>query len=132
MKGSEFNGRIIRAFGTFVVGTGGVEGYVIGLIIFIIIIAVQFIVITKGATRVAEVAARFTLDALPGKQMAIEAEYNSGLITEEEATRQEERPAARGRFLRGHGRRLEVRLGKRQGRHPHHRDQHHRRARSSA
>ncbi len=47
----------------------------------------QFIVITKGATRVAEVAARFTLDALPGKQMAIEAEYNSGLITEEEATR---------------------------------------------
>jgi flagellar biosynthesis protein FlhA len=62
-------------------------GYVIGLIIFIIIIAVQFIVITKGSTRVAEVAARFTLDALPGKQMAIEAEFNSGLITEEEATR---------------------------------------------
>jgi flagellar biosynthesis protein FlhA len=70
-----------------VVGARGVEGYVIGLIIFVIIIAVQFIVITKGATRVAEVAARFTLDALPGKQMAIEAEYNSGLITEEEATR---------------------------------------------
>jgi flagellar biosynthesis protein FlhA len=87
VKGSQFDGRIIRAFGTFVVGTGGVQGYVIGLIIFIIIIAVQFIVITKGATRVAEVAARFTLDALPGKQMAIEAEYNSGLITEEEATR---------------------------------------------
>jgi flagellar biosynthesis protein FlhA len=77
----------VRAFATFVVGTKGVEGYVIGIIIFIIIIAVQFIVITKGATRVAEVAARFTLDALPGKQMAIEAEYNSGLITEEEATR---------------------------------------------
>jgi flagellar biosynthesis protein FlhA len=86
-KGSDFDGRIIRAFGTFVVGASGLEGYVIGLIIFIIIIAVQFIVITKGATRVAEVAARFTLDALPGKQMAIEAEYNSGLITEEEATR---------------------------------------------
>ena len=86
-KGSQFNGQIIRAFATFVVGTRGVEGYVIGLIIFIIIIAVQFIVITKGATRVAEVAARFTLDALPGKQMAIEAEYNSGLTTEEEATR---------------------------------------------
>jgi flagellar biosynthesis protein FlhA len=86
-KGSAFDGRIIRAFGTFVVGASGLEGYVIGLIIFIIIIAVQFIVITKGATRVAEVAARFTLDALPGKQMAIEAEYNSGLITEEEATR---------------------------------------------
>jgi flagellar biosynthesis protein FlhA len=86
-KGSAFDGRIIRAFGTFVVGASGLEGYVIGLIIFVIIIAVQFIVITKGATRVAEVAARFTLDALPGKQMAIEAEYNSGLITEEEATR---------------------------------------------
>jgi flagellar biosynthesis protein FlhA len=87
VKGSQFDGRIIRAFGTFVVGTGGLAGYVIGLIIFIIIIAVQFIVITKGSTRVAEVAARFTLDALPGKQMALEAEYNSGLITEEEATR---------------------------------------------
>ena len=87
VKGSQFDGRVIRAFGTFVVGTGGLAGYVIGLIIFVIIIAVQFIVITKGSTRVAEVAARFTLDALPGKQMAIEAEYNSGLITEEEATR---------------------------------------------
>jgi flagellar biosynthesis protein FlhA len=86
-QGSHFQGKLIRAFGTFVVGARGVEGYVIGLIIFVIIIAVQFIVITKGATRVAEVAARFTLDALPGKQMAIEAEYNSGLITEEEATR---------------------------------------------
>jgi flagellar biosynthesis protein FlhA len=87
VKGHLFNGHIVRAFATFVVGTKGLEGYVIGLIIFVIIIAVQFIVITKGATRVAEVAARFTLDALPGKQMAIEAEYNSGLITEEEATR---------------------------------------------
>ena len=86
-RGSDFDGRIIRAFGTFVVGSRGVEGYVIGIIIFIIIIAVQFVVITKGATRVAEVAARFALDALPGKQMAIEAEYNSGLVTEEEATR---------------------------------------------
>ncbi|RKX76336.1 MAG: flagellar biosynthesis protein FlhA [Spirochaetes bacterium] len=85
--GSEFDGKIIRAFGTFVVGTAGPEGLVIGIIIFIIIIAVEYIVITKGATRVAEVAARFTLDALPGKQMAIEAEYNSGVITEEEATR---------------------------------------------
>ncbi|MBN2051534.1 MAG: flagellar biosynthesis protein FlhA [Spirochaetales bacterium] len=84
-QGSEFNGRIVRSFATFVVGTAGTEGLVIGFIIFIIIIAVQFIVITKGATRVAEVAARFTLDALPGKQMAIEAEYNSGAITEEVA-----------------------------------------------
>ncbi len=86
-QGSKFEGRIIRAFATFVVGTSGTEGLVIGFIIFVIIIAVQFIVITKGATRVAEVAARFTLDALPGKQMAIEAEYNSGAITEEESSR---------------------------------------------
>jgi len=84
-RGSEFDGKIVKAFANFVVGTAGQEGLVIGIIIFIIIVAVQFIVITKGATRVAEVAARFTLDALPGKQMAIEAEYNSGAITEEEA-----------------------------------------------
>jgi len=87
-QGSEFEGKMVRAFATFVVGTSGTEGLVIGFIIFIILISVQFIVITKGATRVAEVAARFTLDALPGKQMAIEAAYNSGSLTEEEATRQ--------------------------------------------
>lgn len=86
-QGSSFGGRIVRAFSGFVVGSSGVEGIVIGFIIFVIIVSVQFIVITKGATRVAEVAARFTLDALPGKQMAIEAEYNSGAITEEEASK---------------------------------------------
>ncbi len=86
-QGTQFDGRIVRAFGRFVVGTAGAEGLVIGIIIFLIIVAVQFFVITKGATRVAEVAARFTLDALPGKQMAIEAEYNSGAITEEVATK---------------------------------------------
>ncbi len=86
-QGEDFDGRIVIAFGNFVVGTTGTEGLVIGIIIFIVLIAVQFIVITKGATRVAEVAARFTLDALPGKQMAIEAEYNSGAITEEEAAK---------------------------------------------
>lgn len=86
-QGARFDGRMIKAFSSFVVGSGGTEGLVIGFVIFIIIIAVQAIVITKGATRVAEVAARFALDALPGKQMAIEAEYNSGAITEEEAFR---------------------------------------------
>jgi flagellar biosynthesis protein FlhA len=84
-QGSQFGGQIVRAFSEFVVGTTGVEGIVIGLIIFTIIISVQWVVITKGATRVAEVAARFTLDALPAKQMSIEAEYNSGALTEEEA-----------------------------------------------
>ncbi len=81
LKGPAFQGKIIRAFGQFVVG----GNYVVGIIIFLIIIAVQFIVITKGATRVAEVAARFTLDAMPGKQMAIDADVAAGLITEEEA-----------------------------------------------
>ncbi|WKC88888.1 flagellar biosynthesis protein FlhA [Borreliella japonica] len=87
-KGVNFDGQMIRTFGTFVVGSSGIQGLVVGFIIFIIIIAVQFIVITKGATRVAEVAARFALDALPGKQMAIDSAYSSGNLTEEEATRQ--------------------------------------------
>ncbi len=85
-KGVDFDGKIVKAFASFVVGTEGTEGLVIGFIIFIILIAVQFLVITKGATRVAEVAARFTLDALPGKQMTIDNAYNSGALTEEEAT----------------------------------------------
>jgi len=76
-------GSIITAFGQFVVG--GNE--VVGLIVFIILIIIQFVVITKGAERVAEVAARFTLDAMPGKQMSIDADLNAGAISEEEARR---------------------------------------------
>jgi flagellar biosynthesis protein FlhA len=83
LEGSAFDGKLIRAFGNFVVG----GNYVVGFIIFIILVAVQFIVITKGATRTAEVAARFTLDAMPGKQMSIDSDLSSGLITEEEAKR---------------------------------------------
>lgn len=83
--GMKFDGKMIKAFSTFVIGSEGTQGLVIGFVIFIILIAVQAFVITKGATRVAEVAARFTLDAMPMKQTAIEAEYNSGAITEEEA-----------------------------------------------
>ncbi|MDR2768805.1 MAG: flagellar biosynthesis protein FlhA [Treponema sp.] len=83
-KGAAFDGRMISAFASFVVGSRGSEGLVVGFIIFIVIIAVQAIVITKGATRTSEVAARFRLDAMPGKQMAIEAEFNSGSISEEE------------------------------------------------
>jgi len=85
-QGSNFNGRMIKAFSSFVVGSsGGVQGIVVGTIIFIIIILVQVIVITKGATRVSEVAARFTLDSMPVKMMAVDTEYSSGAITEEEA-----------------------------------------------
>jgi flagellar biosynthesis protein FlhA len=89
-QGADFDGRIVRAFGSFVVGASGVAGYLIGLIIFTIIIAVQFVVITKGSTRVAEVAARFTLDALPGRQMAIDAEYHAGLLTDVAAQRRKQ------------------------------------------
>lgn len=86
-KGRDFDGTVVKAFANFVVGGNddGMTSMVIGVIIFIILVAVQFFVITKGATRVSEVAARFTLDALPGKQMAIDQEYAQGLIGEEEA-----------------------------------------------
>ncbi|WP_428768324.1 flagellar biosynthesis protein FlhA [Treponema sp. HNW] len=84
-QGAKFKGQLITAFGSFVVGSSGTEGLVIGLVIFIVLIAVQAFVITKGATRIAEVAARFTLDAMPMKQAAVESEYNQGAITEEEA-----------------------------------------------
>src|SRR3954453_4920123 len=78
-----FAGKVIDAFGHFVVG----GQIVIGLVIFMILVVIQFMVITKGAERVAEVGARFTLDAMPGKQMAIDADLNAGLIDEEEARR---------------------------------------------
>jgi flagellar biosynthesis protein FlhA len=74
-------GHVVKAFGNFVVG-GNV---LVGLVVFLILIVIQFVVITNGAGRVAEVAARFTLDAMPGKQMAIDADLNSGQITDEEA-----------------------------------------------
>ena len=71
-------GKVIQAFGQFVIG----GNYVVGLVIFLILIGINFVVITKGAGRVAEVAARFTLDAMPGKQMAIDADLSAGLIDE--------------------------------------------------
>lgn len=74
-------GRVIEAFGNFVIG----RNVIVGILIYLIIMVIQFIVITKGAERVAEVSARFTLDAMPGKQMAIDADLNSGLISEAEA-----------------------------------------------
>ncbi|QCX28603.1 flagellar biosynthesis protein FlhA [Nocardioides jishulii] len=76
-----YAGKVIDTFGHFVVG----GSLVVGLIVFVILLVIQFVVITNGAGRVAEVGARFTLDAMPGKQMAIDADLNSGLITEEQA-----------------------------------------------
>jgi flagellar biosynthesis protein FlhA len=78
-----YAGKVIDAFGHFVVG----GSLIVGLVIFMILVIIQFLVITKGAERVAEVGARFTLDAMPGKQMAIDADLNSGLIDESEARR---------------------------------------------
>ncbi|WP_240641193.1 flagellar biosynthesis protein FlhA [Nocardioides ferulae] len=78
-----YAGKVVETFGTFVVG----GSLVVGLIVFTILLIIQFVVITNGAGRVAEVGARFTLDAMPGKQMAIDADLNSGLIDEEEARR---------------------------------------------
>lgn len=87
-------GMIVAAFGDFVVG----GNLVVGLVIFLILIIIQFIVITKGAGRISEVSARFTLDAMPGKQMAIDAELNSGAIDEPEARRRRQRLVAEAEF----------------------------------
>jgi flagellar biosynthesis protein FlhA len=81
LDGTGAAGGVIEAFGQFVSG----ESLVIGLILFVILVAIQFLVITKGATRISEVAARFALDGMPGKQMAIDADLNAGLITQEQA-----------------------------------------------
>jgi flagellar biosynthesis protein FlhA len=80
-EGTEAAGGVIKAFGQFVVG----GNYVVGAVIFLILVIINFVVITKGAGRIAEVAARFTLDAMPGKQMAIDADLSNGLLTDKEA-----------------------------------------------
>lgn len=82
-EGIDAAGQVIKSFGSFVVG----GNYAVGFIVFLILVIVNFVVITKGAGRIAEVSARFTLDAMPGKQMAIDADLNAGLIDETEARR---------------------------------------------
>lgn len=82
-KGPDAAGQVIEAFGHFLVG----GNFAVGLIVFVILVIINFVVITKGAGRIAEVGARFTLDALPGKQMAIDADLNAGLIGEDDARR---------------------------------------------
>jgi flagellar biosynthesis protein FlhA len=85
-EGTMAAGKVIMAFGGFVVG----GNYLVGIIVFLILVAINFMVITKGAGRIAEVAARFTLDAMPGKQMSIDADLNAGIINEQEARRRRE------------------------------------------
>ncbi len=80
-EGGDAAGKVIEAFGSVVIG----GNYVVGIIVFIILVLINFVVVTKGAGRIAEVSARFTLDAMPGKQMAIDADLNAGLISQEEA-----------------------------------------------
>jgi flagellar biosynthesis protein FlhA len=87
-------GGVIAAFGSFVAG----NSIVVGVILFLILVIVQFVVITKGATRISEVAARFTLDAMPGKQMAIDADLNAGIIDEKEARRRREKISSEADF----------------------------------
>ena len=86
-NGGDAAGKVIEAFGAFVIG----GNYAVGLVVFFILVIINFVVVTKGAGRVSEVSARFTLDAMPGKQMAIDADLNSGLIDQDEArTRRDE------------------------------------------
>src|SRR6202167_5129819 len=93
-EGAGAAGRVIEAFGQFVVG----GNYVVGFVLFLALIAIQYIVISHGAVRTAEVTARFTLDALPGKQMAIDADLNAGLIDETQARARRERIAHEAEF----------------------------------
>src|SRR3954470_4446119 len=88
-------GHVIMAFGNFVAG----DSLFVGIVIFLIMVIVQFMVITKGATRISEVAARFTLDAMPGKQMAIDSDLNAGNIDEKEARRRRERISQEADFF---------------------------------
>ena len=92
--GTSAAGSVIEAFGSFVVG----GNYVIGAVIFLVLIAIQYIVINHGAVRISEVSARFTLDALPGKQMSIDAEMNAGAIDEAEARRRRKQVTAEAEF----------------------------------
>ncbi len=93
-EGPAAAGAVIESFGQFVVG----GNYVVGMVIFAILVLINFMVITKGAGRVAEVAARFTLDAMPGKQMAIDADLNAGLINEADARKRREQIGAEASF----------------------------------
>src|SRR5271156_1941741 len=93
-EGSSAAGKVIEAFGQFVVG----GNYIVGFVLFLALIAIQFLVISHGAVRTAEVTARFTLDAMPGKQMAIDADMNAGLIDEQGARKRREAIAQEAEF----------------------------------
>ena len=106
-EGTAAAGRVIEAFGEFVIG----GNYAVGFIVFSILIIINFVVITKGAGRVSEVIARFTLDALPGKQMAIDADLNAGLLIKK-LRKSESYRRAGIRFFRINGRSIEICQGR--------------------
>src|SRR3546814_6461650 len=93
-EGSDAAGHVIEAFGNFLIG----GDYAVGLFVFAILMIINLVVITKGAGRVSEVSARFALDAMPGKQMAIDADLNAGLLTPEEAKARREEVATEAAF----------------------------------
>lgn len=93
-QGDQAAGAVIESFGRFVVG----GDYVVGIVVFAILIIINFVVVTKGSTRIAEVTARFSLDAMPGKQMAIDADLNAGIINQQEAKARRETVAAESDF----------------------------------
>src|SRR3989440_1857704 len=92
--GTSAAGEVIQAFGNFVVG----GNYIVGTVIFLVLIAIQYVVINHGAVRISEVTARFTLDAMPGKQMSVDADLNSGLIDETEARKRRKNLASEAEF----------------------------------
>ena len=126
-EGTDAAGHVIDAFGNFAMS----GNFVIGIIVFAILVLVNFVVITKGSGRIAEVAARFHLDAMPGKQMAIDADLSAGLIDEKEARRRRQTLEDEGGFFGAHGRRLQIRSRRCNCRpagclHQHHRGDDHR------
>ncbi len=92
--GTDAAGQVIKAFGEFVIG----GSYAVGIVVFMILVIINFVVITKGASRISEVSARFTLDAMPGKQMAIDADLNAGLITQDDARKRRAEISAEAEF----------------------------------
>ncbi len=124
-EGVEAAGHVIMAFGQFVVG----GNFVVGIVVFLVLIAIQFIVINHGAVRISEVTARFTLDAMPGRQMAIDADLNAGAIDDARGPHPARPGAPRGRLLRLDGRRDPLHPARRPGGRAHHLREHRRRPR---
>ena len=122
-QGLSAAGDVISAFGQFVVG----GNYVVGIIIFLVLIIIQYVVINHGAVRISEVTARFTLDALPGKQLSIDADLNAGIIDQDEARERRANVSKEADFYGAMDGAIPVYTARRHGVDPDHADQHHRR-----